>query len=187
MKIFLLLFITLLIQPVKTQVPIDTALIIAQLKIIHERDQKARSGKDSVQFIRFLDSTNQVLIKKLIASYGWPGKSFVGDYGNYTVFLVIQHADLPVQEKYFPLFKESVDKGESRACDLAYLQDRILMRQGKNQLYGSQIVMNNQGGQEFYPIEDPEHINDRRKTVGLGPIEEYAERFGIELKPPDKK
>lgn len=32
---------------------------------------------------------------------------------------------------------------------------------------------------ELYPIEDPAQVDKRRTDVGLGPISEYLERFGI--------
>ncbi len=169
---------------VLAQSPIDTAGLIRHLNVIYERDQKTRATGDSIKFINYIDSSNLAQVESLIALYGWPGKSFVGAHGNYTIFLVIQHADLATQVKYFPMFQRSVDEGESRAMDLAYLQDRILMRQGKKQLYGSQVVFNKTGGQEFYPIEDEKNVNNRRKKVGLGPMEEYAENFGIDYKLP---
>jgi hypothetical protein len=169
-----------------TQGRIDTALIKAQLKVIYARDQMTRDRGDSIKYVSYIDSCNLVLVEKLIALYGWPGKSFVGASGNYTVFLVIQHAGLATQEKYFPLMQASVDAGESRPADLAYLQDRILMQQGKKQLYGSQIVFNKTGGQELYPIEDERNVNIRRAKMGLQPLEEYAEHFGIEYKLPSQ-
>ncbi len=33
-----------------------------------------------------------------------------------------------------------------------------------------------------YEIWKPEHVNQRRKEVGPGPIEEYVKRWGIEWK-----
>lgn len=114
---------------------------------------------------------------------GWVVKNLIRHY-NRVLFLVIQHADLATQENYFPLLQESVDKGESSQSDAAMLQDRILMRQGKKQIYGSQVVFNKTGGQEFYPIEDEKNVNLRRAKVGMQPIEEYAIYFGIEYKLP---
>ena len=173
-------------QTIFAQNNIDTTAIIIQLSAIHDRDQKTRSVGDSIQYADYIDSCNLAQVEVLISLYGWPGKSFVGPAGNNTIFLVIQHADLATQEKYFPLFKQSVEQGESRASDLAYLEDRILMRQGKKQLYGSQVVFNNTGGQEFYPIEDEKNVNVRRKNVGLQPLEEYASYFGIDYKLPSQ-
>lgn len=160
----------------------DTIAIKKQLEEIRSRDQKTRTGGDSVAFMQFIDSINLEQVELLIQKYGWLGKSFVGERGNNTIFLVIQHSDLATQEKYLPLLQKSVDEGESRPSDLALLKDRVLMRQGKNQIYGSQVVFNKTGGQEFYPIEDEKNVNIRREKVGMLPIEEYAKLFGIEYK-----
>jgi len=168
-----------------SQSPLDTNAIKKELAAIYDRDQKTRSNGDSIEFISYIDSCNQAQVEKLIAAYGWMGRSTIGPVGNYTLFLVIQHADLPMQEKYFPMLEQSVDAGESRPMDLAMMQDRILMRQGKKRLYGSQVVFNKiTGDQEFYPIEDEKNVNVRRAKVGLEPMEEYASHFGIDYKLP---
>jgi len=162
---------------------LDAYSVKKQLQLIHERDQKTRRGTDSVPYIDFIDSTNRIFIEKLISKYGWLNKSFVGDEGNRTCFLVIQHADLATQEKYLPLMQASVELGESATYDLALLQDRVLMRQGKKQIYGSQVVRDESNGQwKFYPIENESYVNVRRAAVGLRPIEEDAAYFGIDYK-----
>ena len=176
-------FFLFLSSTVFAQNSVDTSAIQQQLSIIYDRDQKTRTGADSAAFIEYIDSTNLVQVEKLIQKYGWPGKSFVGIKGNRAVFLVVQHADLKTQEKYLPVLEESVAKGESWESDLALLKDRVLMRNGKKQIYGSQVVPDTTtGGWMFYPIEDEKNVNERRKKAGLEPIEEYATYFGIEYK-----
>ena len=118
----------------------DTAAIKKQLTEILDRDQKTRSRGDSSQFMEYIDSTNQIYAEALISKYGWLGKSFVGVSGNQAIFLVIQHAGIKKQEKYLPLLIQSVKDGESRESDLALLQDRVLMRHGEKQIYGSQLI-----------------------------------------------
>jgi hypothetical protein len=163
-----------------SQVPLDTSAIQKQLAAIYDRDQKTRARGDSTEFVQYIDSCNQAQAADLISKYGWMGRSTIGPVGNYTLFLVIQHAELPMQEKYLPMLQQSVDQGESRTSDLAMLQDRILMRQDKKQIYGSQVVFNQiTGDPEFYPIEDEKNVNVRRAKVGLEPLEEYATHFGI--------
>jgi hypothetical protein len=177
----ILLFLS---QVIIAQNKIDTAFIKKELSVIYERDQKVRKG-DSTQFAGYVDSTNLIKVTALIDKYGWPGRSFVGNIGNYTIWLVIQHADIKTQEKYFPLMKASVGQKESRADNLAYLQDRILMRQDKKQIYGTQIIISQKTGtQEIWPIEDEKNLNIRRLQIGLDPMEEYAKYFGIEYKLP---
>lgn len=80
-----------------------------------------------------------------------------------------------------PLLTESVLSGESKGSHLALLEDRIQMRNGKPQTYGSQIVNDKETGKQIvYEVWEPEYVNQRRKEVGLGPIEDYIKRWGIE-------
>jgi hypothetical protein len=186
-QIFILMLLFFIKLSAYSQSPLDTNAISKELAAIYDRDQKTRARGDSIEFVNYIDSCNQAQVEKLIADYGWMGRSTIGPAGNYTLFLVIQHADLPMQEKYFPMLEESVNEGESRPSDLAMLQDRILMRQDKKQLYGSQVVFNQvTGDQEFYPIEDEKNVNIRRAKVGLEPMEKYAEHFGIEYNLPNE-
>lgn len=172
------------VEFIVSQSHLDTATIKKELLTILERDQKTRSGSDSIEFIRCIDSINLIQIENIIQKYGWLGKNVVGESANRTLFLVIQHAELPVQEKYLPLLQKSVAAGESSQIDLAYLEDRILMRQGKKQRYGTQVIFNEMGEQVFHPIEDEKNVNIRRQQVGMGPLEEYATHFGINYKIP---
>ncbi len=165
----------------------DTAAIIRELEVVRDRDQKPRKNGESYSVVRANDSLNLAWVERLIGKYGWPGKSFVRTWGNNTVFLVIQHADLAVQQKYLPLLVQSVADSQSRPCDLALLQDRVLMRTDKKQIYGSQVVRNSKTGNwEFYPIDDEKNVNIRRSQAGLGPIEDYAKSFGINYLPTEK-
>ncbi len=36
----------------------------------------------------------------------------------------------------------------------------------------------------FHPIEDEINVDQRRAAVGLGPLAEYAKRFGFVYEPP---
>ena len=183
-KIMVLLIILGFPQQILAQTLMDTSAIISELAYILERDQKTRTGKDSAGFMRYIDSCNLVQIEKIIAEHGWLGMSVVGPSGNNTFFFVIQHSDLATQLKYFPLLEASVKKGESKLSHLALMKDRILMRQGKNQIYGSQVVFNKAGEQVFYPIEDEKNVNKRRAEMGMTTLEEYAKLFGMEYKVP---
>ncbi|MEO6540026.1 MAG: DUF6624 domain-containing protein, partial [Ferruginibacter sp.] len=59
--------------------------------------------------------------------------------------------------------------------------------QGKEQIYGSQVKMNDAGKYEFFPIKDERNVNKRRASVGLQPLEEYAKYFDIEYVLPKSK
>jgi hypothetical protein len=135
-----------------------------------------------------LDKRNVKRLVQIIDKYGWPGRSMVGREGSITAFLIIQHADLEYQKKYFPMLKEAIGKGEADRDDAALLEDRILMREGKKQIYGTQLRFNEATKKlELWPIEDEESVDVRRASVGLEPIAEYLKRFGLEYKPPKKR
>jgi hypothetical protein len=162
----------------------DLTKIKKQLSDIYERDQKTRAHGDSAKFMSYIDSLNLIQVERLIKRYGWPGISLFGNRANAAVFLVIQHADSAVQSRYLPMLEFSVAAGESNAYDMAMMKDRLFMRRGVKQIYGSQVIFNKTGGQEFYPIEDEKNVNKLRAKVGLEPIEDYAKKFGIEYTAP---
>lgn len=127
---------------------------------------------------------NMAKIDAIIKKHGYPGKSKVGDVQASTAWLVIQHASLQKQLEYYPMIEAAAQQGELRKADWALLLDRINMRQGKPQVYGSQLVSDPKTGQwVLYSIEDEAHVNERRAAIGLEPLEDYALRFGIVWKP----
>ncbi len=128
------------------------------------------------------DKLNQVNLKRLrqiIDSVGWVTKSMVGGKGAISAFLIIQHADLVTQKKYLPIIIKAADEGEADWMTLALLIDRINVREGKPQIYGSQVTRNTDGTYYVNEIENPEFVNQRRAKIGLPPIEDYVSNWGI--------
>ena len=110
---------------------------------INEIEKKYGWGSDEMKtLIRntlLYDSLNQVIITGILDNYGWLGTNDIGMEGNATLFLVIQHANIKTQEEYLPMMRDAVNKGNARAASLALLEDRVALRQGGKQIYGSQI------------------------------------------------
>lgn len=170
----------------------------AQLEAMYVSDQAHRTemqqlattkGTTSVAFLvlwakqEFNDWANLRRLERLVQKSGWPRRSVVGYKGADAAFLVLQHANPAKQKQYLPLLQAAVTEGEARSDNLALLEDRILMREGKKQKYGSQLQNNGKGGWELYPIEDEATVDEKRKTVGLGPLAEYAKGFGVVYQP----
>lgn len=168
----------------------------AQLEQIYIRDQTLRQlyrdaeekfGRESEEMTYFWslvseqDRINEIEVAEILEEKGWAGVSLVGGRANAALFMVIQHAPLEIQEKYLPLLKASALKGESNGNHLALLEDRIQVRNGKKQTYGTQFTTDEKTGKQIvYDIWEPEYVNQRRKAVGLGPIETYLKKRGIE-------
>jgi hypothetical protein len=119
-----------------------------------------------------VDQAHEKRMNEIITRQGWPGKALVGQDGAHDAWLIVQHCSPPFQEKCLPLLEHAVTTGEASKTDYAYLLDRVRMYQGKPQLYGTQFRDN-----KLWKIEDPEHVDDRRRTVGLGPLKDYVEGF----------
>lgn len=117
----------------------------------------------------------------LVAIYGYPGKSVVGEYYKSVVFLIIQHNP---DEKYLPLVMAAADKGELNWSSVALLVDRVKAEKGEPQVYGSQPHIWPDGRKQLYPIEDEPNVNVRRAKIGLGPLEAYLQQFGITYQVP---
>ena len=171
--------------------------LVRQLDSIYTSDQGERlkinalmkeKGSDSKemqalwQTINRNDSINLIKVKAILDQYGWLGADVVGQQGNTTLFLVIQHADLATQEKYLPIMREAVKNGKAQGSHLALLIDRVEMENGRPQLYGSQITGEN-GKAAIYKIADEANVNKRRAEVGLQPLEQYVKQWGINYKP----
>lgn len=167
----------------------------AELLEIHREDQEIRqayneatdkfgyshSRVDSLRKVMLhKDSINLKKVTKILDERGWVGPGVVGNQANQTLFLVIQHSNQSVQEKYLPMMRDAVRKGNAQPAALALLEDRVALGQGKKQKYGSQIHMDEKT-QQFYvaAIEDPDHVDQRRASVGLEPIASYVSRYNI--------
>jgi hypothetical protein len=122
-----------------------------------------------------VDSGNFAELEKIIGQVGWPGADLVGVEASNAAFLVLQHAPVAQQRRLFPAFEQAVSQGKARAADLALLEDRMLLAEGKKQLYGSQITAGPDGTPRVAPVEDPQNLDARRGAKGLPSMAEYLE------------
>ena len=170
--------------------------IIRQLDKMYIKDQGARGhvydsmekkfGFNSKEMDAYLlqvtkeDEANAKKVTRIIDKQGWLGIDEVGSMGAYTLFLVIQHASPALQMKYLPLLKEQVKAQQASPTHLGFLEDRIEVMQGRPQIYGTQLKIDNATGKRILlPIKDPENIDKRRAEIYLEPIAEYLKKIGL--------
>jgi hypothetical protein len=153
-----------------------------------DSEKMAKRWKQAVERQNDLDGKNRQRLDEIVKQHGWPKKSVFGEEASGVAFLIVQHAELDYQKKYLPLIKDAVSQKEARRSDLAMLEDRILTREAKKQVYGTQLRLNQTTQRmELYPIEDEVNVDSRRAAVGLEPLAEYLKRaFGIDYAPPKK-
>lgn len=118
---------------------------------------------------------NLARLEAIVSEHGWPNQSVVGSEAAVGAFLILQHADHSTQVEYLPMVRAAVEAGELDDWTLAMLQDRILVSEGKAQIYGTQLYLDEATNEyELYPIEEEAHVDARRERMGLEPLAEYV-------------
>jgi uncharacterized protein DUF6624 len=95
--------------------------------------------------------------EKIVAQYGWPSSDLVGVDGTRAAFLIVQHANPALQKEMLPRVRDALRTGDLPGESYALLLDRVLVSEGKKQIYGTQTRPFDQWkGREpaFEPIED---------------------------------
>lgn len=124
-----------------------------------------------------LDQRNRQLLQRMVKQYGWPGFKTVGVDAANAAFLILQHADLATQQQYLPLFRQAVARQDAWPSQLAMLEDRIDVRLGRPQRYGTQIDAAARGAPRPFPLQDARLVDQWRAAVGLSPLAEYLQSF----------
>lgn len=169
-----------------------------QLLALRERDQAARrrwielmqgaernasggvtmSGEamEAMQAVRAIDAESTAFLQEVVAAYGWPTRSMVGDDGASAAWILAQHADQDpaFQAEVLALMEPLVAIEEVKASDFALLTDRVRLAQGLPQVYATQFTNDAEGFLRPAPTEDWGGVEARRASVGLPPLEEYA-------------
>ncbi|MCE3280456.1 MAG: hypothetical protein K0S44_2647 [Bacteroidetes bacterium] len=156
----------------------DQTYRFRQISINREFGPDSPEGKNIKKIIHEKDSLNEFIVSDVLDRYGWLGKEVIGINGNTTLALVLQHSSLKTQIKHLPIMREAFKNKKTDGYDLAIVEDKVLLRQGKKQKYGSYLI----GSGKKYtiaPIEDPANIDQTRAELGLVPFDEYLRNYGL--------
>lgn len=146
--------------------------IASEIIQMSERDQAMRK---SSTWDSSVDIENTKRMKEIIEQIGWPTISKVGERASDMAWLLVQHADLDRQFQQMCLeLLKAQPAGEIKPANIAYLEDRVRVGDKRPQLYGTQFYTDEKGTFGPKPIEDLDHIDERRKAVGLGTMAEYT-------------
>ena len=77
----------------------------------------------------------------------------------------------------FNQYRKAVEENNATRRELAYLEDRYLIENDRLQIYGTQFLYNVKDSTAYlYATVDMEHLDDRRISVDLNPMDEYLKR-----------
>ncbi|MDF3289714.1 DUF6624 domain-containing protein [Streptomyces silvisoli] len=162
----------------------DTAALAAELismaKADHETSPSANSEDPADQLAwRRLTAQHGDRLNEIMDEYGWPTAELVGADAARAAWLIAQHADrqLDVQRRALRLLEQAVAEGAASRRELAFLRDRVLVNDGREQIYGTQIAGIREGSPVPWPCQDPERMDALRADVGIEPFAQYVAKF----------
>ncbi len=141
---------------------------IDELLKMAQEDQVILATNDPIKQKEVLIK-NTDRLKNLIEEHGWPIVSKFGEKAAQAAWLITQHSDhdLEFQKKVLEILK-SLPKEEVLSKNIAYLEDRVLVAEGKPQVYGTQFYVDGEGEYGPRPISNEETLEDRWQIMGLG-------------------
>jgi hypothetical protein len=173
--------------------PARLAGLADSLVILLAEDQEGRdrlpaafAAGDTLLVRRMMsaDLARTAWLRGKVRAHGWPGRSLVGDSAAGAAWLILQHSpDTTFQREMLPLVERAAARGDVDRADVALLTDRVRLRSGMRQLYGSQFDVVD-GRLVANPTEDLPGLDARRASVGLPPIAEYVRILGEMYKLP---
>lgn len=125
---------------------------------------------------------NELKVKNILDTYGWPTKEMAGEQGNWTICNVIQHSDNEVRVHYLPMMRQAVKDKKLEPRFLVRAEDRIATERGDLQIYGGQMKYYPETKSfNLWPVFEPENIDKRRTEIGLDSISIFLKnRFNFE-------
>lgn len=140
-------------------------------------DGKLGNGYDPI--MEEIHISNSKRLEAIIKSIGFPTIELVGEEAAEAAWLIIQHSiSRPDFMRSCQDWLESeVKEGNASAIHLAYLTDRILVLEGKAQLYGTQFDWDKQGMLSPQRLDSWDTVNRRRQELGLNSLEEQIQKL----------
>lgn len=160
----------------------DEELRAALIHWIAEDDEtRERLARDGSLFrgyhpeMEAVHRRNAARLREVLARVGWPGRALVGDDGASAAWRIVQHAigEPALLRGCLPLLQKAAAEGDADPAEVAMLEDRIRVSEGRPQRYGTQYDWNDDGS-ALVPtvgVEAPESLAERRAAVGLPPMQ----------------
>ncbi|MEU3252349.1 DUF6624 domain-containing protein [Streptomyces sp. NPDC006997] len=122
---------------------------------------------------------NAEALATIVDRHGWPTAALVGAPASTAALMILLHApDLGFRLGCRDLIAQAAAAGHCPAIHVAYITDHCAVAQGHPQLYGTRI---DPKSLRPYPIRQPRDVDERRRDVGLGPLQEQLEALGLPL------
>ncbi|MFJ2262049.1 DUF6624 domain-containing protein [Streptomyces sp. NPDC087844] len=113
---------------------------------------------------------NAEALRAIVRRHAWPTADLVGARASTAALMILLHApDLGFQVACRDLIAQAVADGHCPAPHHAYIADHCAVELGQPQFYGTRV---DPATCCPYPVRRPETLDERRRDVGLAPLDE---------------
>lgn len=137
------------------------------------------------QRLEELNRANASRLRQIIAVFGWPGMTLVGEKGAQAAWRIAMHA--VAEPDFMRQCRDLIDAASERQdvprWQYAILDDRIRVYEGRPQRYGTQLRLG-LDGLEPHPIENESRVNGMRMQAGLPPLAQTLAKARAQPQPP---
>ncbi|MGY1495124.1 DUF4135 domain-containing protein [Streptomyces sp. QTS52] len=134
--------------------------------------------KETEDRLRTLTGMAVRWLEDVVERHGWPGRALVGPTAAAAACRLVQHAEGPLdfQHECLRLIEQAARNGDLPWRQVAYVTDALRIREGRPQLYGTKFRLQ-EGKLEPCPIEQPDRVDELRRSLRMEPLARYATRL----------
>lgn len=122
-----------------------------------------------------VDAEATRFMKELVGRQDWIDIDRFGARTSKQAWVLVQHADRDpeFQAEVLARMEPYLESGGVSGSDYAHLWDRVAVNTDRLQRYGTQPTWECKDGRlELQPLEDPETVDERRRAMGMGTVED---------------
>ncbi|MFV4733669.1 DUF6624 domain-containing protein, partial [Mycobacterium tuberculosis] len=129
-----------------------------------------------------VEAENSAWLKATLATLNWFNVKTYGKDADAAAWSIAQHADADpaLQGVVLERMGQLALTKDSNPANFAYLWDRVALRDGRPQRYGTQMRCIGKAWSPISPLEEPAKLDERRRWVGLAPEAQY-QRSGAKI------
>lgn len=154
---------------------------IDQKAVLEFQNKTSNLSPEQIQSLQdSIFALNYKRTKDIFNKYGFIGYDLAGTEGSTAFWLLVQHSDLDpkFQSQVLRKMKIEIGKGNANSSEYGLLVDRVNVNLGKKQVYGTQVLYD-QDNCQAYPkkISDSINVDKRRESIGLPPLKSYLNQM----------
>ncbi|MEO3402291.1 DUF6624 domain-containing protein [Mucilaginibacter sp. CAU 1740] len=147
------------------------------ITLLNKHGQNSAAVKDFKEHLHETDSLNFIKVSSIVNTYGWRGKTYFGRDAAEALIIVLMHADIAGQKKYFSIVRNATLEGALPAEGFAIIADNIALNENNTQIYGTHVQQANDGQYQSFAIADEAGVDARREEIGLCSLAIYLHNF----------